>query len=168
MPCVVQVVKADAYVGALDVPGAKKMIPQPWRRFSLFSNIDKLVGVPVITVQLRYNGWVTEMLDPAKAKNLQQGAIGIDNLLYRYDDDCGDFQQQQHQHERKRIKRVLPLRVAMNSRKRRWHMLKPRLPQLLKPRLPQLLKPCLPQCGCGFQLLCRPGTDFSSGLLQGG
>lgn len=79
----IQVVRADAYVGALDVPGAKKMIPESWRRFSLFSNIDKLVGVPVITVQLRYNGWVTEMQDPAKAKNLQQGAIGIDNLLYR-------------------------------------------------------------------------------------
>lgn len=26
-----------------------------------FDNIWKLVGVPVITVQLRYNGWVTEM-----------------------------------------------------------------------------------------------------------
>lgn len=27
----------------------------------LFDNIWKLVGVPVITVQLRYDGWVTEM-----------------------------------------------------------------------------------------------------------
>lgn len=26
-----------------------------------FDNIYKLVGVPVITVQLRYDGWVTEM-----------------------------------------------------------------------------------------------------------
>ena len=118
-------VKADAYVAALDVPGAKKLIPQVppvpcsyetsvcscgtadlhqiavdgdpavatgrncwphgskaqgpmqgcrsqnpdastrrlqgWRNMESFDNIWKLVGVPVITVQLRYNGWVTEM-----------------------------------------------------------------------------------------------------------
>ena len=34
---------------------------QGWRSMELFDNIWKLVGVPVITVQLRYNGWVTEM-----------------------------------------------------------------------------------------------------------
>ena len=34
---------------------------QGWRNMESFDNIWKLVGVPVITVQLRYNGWVTEM-----------------------------------------------------------------------------------------------------------
>ena len=40
---------------------------QGWRNMESFDNIWKLVGVPVITVQLRYNGWVTEMqvLPPA-------------------------------------------------------------------------------------------------------
>lgn len=32
----------------------------------MFDNIYKLVGVPVITVQLRYNGWVTEMQEEDK------------------------------------------------------------------------------------------------------
>jgi zeta-carotene desaturase len=27
-----RVVQADAYVAALDVPGAKRLIPQPWRQ----------------------------------------------------------------------------------------------------------------------------------------
>jgi uncharacterized protein with NAD-binding domain and iron-sulfur cluster len=48
-----QVVRADAYVAALDVPGAQRLLPQDWRRFPEFDNIYKLVGVPVITVQLR-------------------------------------------------------------------------------------------------------------------
>ena len=39
----------------------------------LFDNVWKLVGVPVITVQLRYDGWVTEMaadngLQPSSAR----------------------------------------------------------------------------------------------------
>jgi zeta-carotene desaturase len=48
-----QIVRADAYVAALDVPGAQRLMPQDWRRFPEFDNIYKLVGVPVITVQLR-------------------------------------------------------------------------------------------------------------------
>ncbi len=62
-----QVIHADAYVAALDVPGIKKLLPQEWRKqHAMFDNIYKLAGVPVITVQLRYNGWVTEMQDPEK------------------------------------------------------------------------------------------------------
>ena len=49
-----EIVKADAYVAALDVPGAKRMIPSEWRKYPLFDNIHNLVGVKVITVQLRY------------------------------------------------------------------------------------------------------------------
>ena len=46
-------VHADCYVGALDCQGAKRVIPQAWRKFPTFDNIHKLEGVPVITVQLR-------------------------------------------------------------------------------------------------------------------
>ncbi len=55
---------------------------QEWRKYPLFDNIFQLVGVPVITVQLRYDGWVTEMQDPQQAKQLGK-ARGLDNLLYR-------------------------------------------------------------------------------------
>jgi zeta-carotene desaturase len=48
-----KVIKADAYVAALDVPGAQRLIPSDWRKMKMFDNIYKLVGVPVITVQLR-------------------------------------------------------------------------------------------------------------------
>ncbi len=34
---------------------------QAWRGSQFFDDVFKLVGVPVITVQLRYDGWVTEM-----------------------------------------------------------------------------------------------------------
>ncbi len=110
--------QADAYVAALDVPGAQRLLPSAWRSMQVrarrpgaalrsrpaaarctgaarhrpahrrqhphglpftrtclpfsrplaqtFDNIYKLVGVPVITVQLRYNGWVTEMQEKDK------------------------------------------------------------------------------------------------------
>ena len=59
---------------------------QAWRSDVFFDNIFHLVGVPVITVQLRYDGWVTEMQGgPAVMRDLQGGARGLDNLLYR----CG-------------------------------------------------------------------------------
>ena len=35
--------------------------PQAWRSVTFWDNVFQLVGVPVITVQLRYDGWVTEM-----------------------------------------------------------------------------------------------------------
>ncbi|KAL4421307.1 hypothetical protein ABPG75_010598 [Micractinium tetrahymenae] len=86
-----KVVQADAYVAALDVPGAKRLIPQAWRSDKFFDDVFKLVGVPVITVQLRYDGWVTEMQDPAKVRDLKGGARGIDNLLYSADADFSCF-----------------------------------------------------------------------------
>lgn len=46
-------VHGDCYVAALDCQGAKKLVPDDWRKFPLFDNIHKLEGVPVITVQLR-------------------------------------------------------------------------------------------------------------------
>lgn len=79
-------IKADAYVAALDVPGAQRFIPAPWRKYPEFDNIYKLVGVPVITVQLRYDGWITELKDASKVKDLKSKAgHGLDNLLYSAD-----------------------------------------------------------------------------------
>lgn len=87
-----QTVEADVYVAALDVPGAKKLIPQEWRKNSFFDNIFKLVGVPVITVQLRYDGWVTEMKDIERSRKVGGGrGSGLNNLLYSADADFSCF-----------------------------------------------------------------------------
>lgn len=51
-----------------------------------FDNIFKLEGVPVITVQLRYDGWVTELQDPEKVRELKEPQ-GLNNLLYRSADN---------------------------------------------------------------------------------
>ena len=60
------------YECTLAIVGAKRLIPQEWRRHKEFDNIHKLDGVAVITVQLRYNGWITEMQNPEMQHNLQQ------------------------------------------------------------------------------------------------
>ncbi|KAL0347954.1 UNVERIFIED_CONTAM: Zeta-carotene desaturase, chloroplastic/chromoplastic [Sesamum angustifolium] len=83
-------IKADAYVAACDVPGIKRLLPQDWRESQFFDNIYKLVGVPVVTVQLRYNGWVTELRDLERARQSRQ-AVGLDNLLYTPDADFSCF-----------------------------------------------------------------------------
>lgn len=81
---------ADAYVAACDVPGIKRLLPQDWRQWSEFDNIYKLEAVPVATVQLRFDGWVTELQDPEKRKQLKEAA-GLDNLLYTPDADFSCF-----------------------------------------------------------------------------
>ncbi|XVF06278.1 hypothetical protein REPUB_Repub06bG0033700 [Reevesia pubescens] len=63
-----KIVKADAYVAACDVPGIKRLLPSQWRESQFFSNIYELVGVPVVIVQLRYNGWVTELQDLERSR----------------------------------------------------------------------------------------------------
>ena len=83
-------ITADAYVFACDVPGIQKILPPAWRKWSEFDNIYKLDAVPVATVQLRFDGWVTEMEDEAKRKQLTH-AVGIDNLLYSADADFSCF-----------------------------------------------------------------------------
>ena len=83
-------IRADAYVCACDVPGIKKVIPQQWRKWSEFDNIYKLDTVPVATVQLRFDGWVTELNDAHNRQQLEQAA-GIDNLLYTPDADFSCF-----------------------------------------------------------------------------
>ncbi len=84
-------VQADIYLAACDVPGIKKIIPEQWKRFKQFELIDKLEAVPVATVQLRYNGWVTELgNDNNRRINLETPA-GLDNLLYTADADFSCF-----------------------------------------------------------------------------
>jgi zeta-carotene desaturase len=87
-------VLADAYLAACDVPGIQRLVPQAWRSHSLFANLDRLEAVPVATVQLRYDGWVTELGDgPTKAQrrhDLSQ-PVGLDNLLYTADADFSCF-----------------------------------------------------------------------------
>ena len=85
-----EIVRADAYVCACDVPGIKKIIPSTWRKWSEFDNIYKLDAVPVATVQLRFDGWVTELNDQEHRQQLEQ-AVGIDNLLYTPDADFSCF-----------------------------------------------------------------------------
>ena len=87
-------VKADAYLAACDVPGIQRMIPEAWRRWPLFDNLYKLEAVPVATVQLRYDGWVTELgegaLGEAARRDVERPA-GLDNLLYTADADFSCF-----------------------------------------------------------------------------
>ncbi len=83
-------IKADQYLAACDVPGIQRMLPKAWRRFSQFAAIDKLQTVPVATIQLRYNGWVTEMNNTEARMNLEK-PTGLDNLLYTADADFSCF-----------------------------------------------------------------------------
>jgi len=87
-------VQADAYLAACDVPGIQRLLPQDWRRFPQFAAIDRLEAVPVATVQLRYDGWVTELGNSPEAirrrADLGQPA-GLDNLLYTADADFSCF-----------------------------------------------------------------------------
>ncbi len=85
-----ETVIADAYVLACDIPGIQRLLPQAWRKWELFDNIFKLSAVPVATVQLRFDGWVTELNNPEKRHQLGQ-ALGIDNLLYTHEADFSCF-----------------------------------------------------------------------------
>lgn len=86
----------DAVVCALDVPGIKKVLPESFRQIPMFDNIYKLDCVPIATVQVRFDGWVTEMNDEARMKDVSgdqsdgRGA-GIDNLLYSADAEFSCF-----------------------------------------------------------------------------
>jgi zeta-carotene desaturase len=86
----VDLITADAYVCALDVPGIQRVIPAEWRELEFFDNIYELTAVPVATVQMRFDGWVTELQD-AQQRQQVQAAAGIDNLLYSADADFSCF-----------------------------------------------------------------------------
>ncbi|MEM9447120.1 MAG: 9,9'-di-cis-zeta-carotene desaturase [Cyanobacteria bacterium P01_E01_bin.6] len=85
-----ETITADAYVCACDVPGIQRLLPQAWRQWDAFDNIYKLDTVPVATVQLRFDGWVTELNDKAERQQLDH-ATGLDNLLYTADADFSCF-----------------------------------------------------------------------------
>ncbi|MBV8885012.1 MAG: 9,9'-di-cis-zeta-carotene desaturase [Chroococcidiopsidaceae cyanobacterium CP_BM_RX_35] len=85
-----EIVTADAYICACDLPGIQRILPQAWRQWSEFDNIYKLTTVPVATVQLRFDGWVTELQDATERQQLAHAA-GIDNLLYTPDADFSCF-----------------------------------------------------------------------------
>ena len=55
-------------MAACDVRGIKRIIPSEWRELELFKSIYELVIVPVVTMQLRYNGWVTALRDLEKSR----------------------------------------------------------------------------------------------------
>merc|ERR1719326_2781194 len=86
----------DAVIAACDVPGIKKLLPESFRKYPMFDNIYQLDCVPIATVQLRFDGWVTEMQDMEKMVqvhgDLSDGrAPGIDNLLCSADVEFSCF-----------------------------------------------------------------------------
>ena len=83
-------IQADHYLAALDVPGIKRLIPSEWKCYKQFDSIFKLDAVPVATVQLRYDGWVTELNNDSARNNLDNPA-GLNNLLYTADADFSCF-----------------------------------------------------------------------------
>jgi len=85
-----EVVTADVYLAACDVPGIQRLLPAEWRKHPEFDNIYKLEAVPVVTVQLRFDGWVTELQDAEQRRQLNHAA-GMDNLLYSADADFSCF-----------------------------------------------------------------------------
>jgi len=85
-----QKIEADKYLAACDVSGIKRIIPRSWRRFKEFDLLFKLDAVPVATVQLRYDGWVTE-INNQKAQIDLKNPSGLDNLLYTADADFSCF-----------------------------------------------------------------------------
>jgi zeta-carotene desaturase len=86
----------DAIIAATDVPGAKKVLPASFRGYDQFDKIYNLDCVPIATVQIRFDGWVTEMEDAARMMDLSGDqsdgkAPGIDNLLYSVDTEFSCF-----------------------------------------------------------------------------
>jgi zeta-carotene desaturase len=91
-----EVKEFDCVVAALDVPGIKKVLPESFRKHKMFDNIYNLDTVPIATVQLRFDGWVTEMENEGYMMNTAGDqsdgkAPGIDNLLYSADAEFSCF-----------------------------------------------------------------------------
>jgi len=86
----------DVVVAACDVPGIKKVLPESFRKYDQFDKIYNLDCVPIATVQVRFDGWVTELHDEMRMMNVAgdqsdgRGA-GIDNLLYSVDAEFSCF-----------------------------------------------------------------------------
>lgn len=86
----------DVVIAATDVPGIKKLLPDSFRGYEFFDKIYNLDTVPIATVQLRFDGWVTELNDEKRMMDVSgdqsdgRGA-GIDNLLYSVDTEFSCF-----------------------------------------------------------------------------
>jgi len=86
----------DTIVCATDLPGVKKVLPESFRSIDFFDKIYNLDCVPIATVQVRFDGWVTEMNDDVRMMDVSgdqsdgRGA-GIDNLLYSADAEFSCF-----------------------------------------------------------------------------
>jgi len=86
----------DAVCCALDLPGIKGLLPSNFRDMPFFDKIYNLDTVPIATVQVRFDGWVTEMKDDVRMMDISgdqsdgRGA-GIDNLLYSADAEFSCF-----------------------------------------------------------------------------
>jgi zeta-carotene desaturase len=86
----------DVVIAATDVPGAKKVLPESFRKYDQFDKIYKLDTVPIATVQVRFDGWVTELNDDLRMMDVSGDqsngrAAGIDNLLYSVDTEFSCF-----------------------------------------------------------------------------
>ena len=86
----------DIVVAATDVPGAQKLLNEDFRKIPEFDRVHNLDAVPVVTVQLRFNGWVTELQDKQRMKDILGDQSdgrggGIDNLLYSPDAEFSCF-----------------------------------------------------------------------------
>jgi zeta-carotene desaturase len=86
----------DVVIAATDVPGIKKLLPESFRKLDFFDKVYNLDTVPIATVQVRFDGWVTELNDEARMMDVSgdqsdgRGA-GIDNLLYSVDTEFSCF-----------------------------------------------------------------------------
>lgn len=86
----------DTIVAACDVPGIKKVLPESFRKYDQFDKIYKLDCVPIATVQVRFDGWVTELNDEKRMMDISGDQSdgrggGIDNLLYSVDAEFSCF-----------------------------------------------------------------------------
>ena len=74
------------------MPGIQKLLPEAWNRYPQFKAIHQLEAVPVATVQLRYDGWVTELGEAQEARRRDVATpTGLNNLLYTADADFSCF-----------------------------------------------------------------------------
>jgi len=86
----------DTVIAALDVPGIKKVLPESFRQYDQFDNIYNLQCVPIATIMVRFDGWVTELNDEARMMDISGDQSdgrggGIDNLLYSVDTEFSCF-----------------------------------------------------------------------------
>jgi zeta-carotene desaturase len=86
----------DVVIAATDVPGIKKLLPETFRKYEFFDKIYNLDTVPIATVQVRFDGWVTELNDDSRMMDVSGDQSdgrggGIDNLIYSVDTEFSCF-----------------------------------------------------------------------------